>query len=1162
MLYEGVDFSFPGALPLEWKRVYHSDSNFKGALGIGVHSLADMRLFLYPIAQCIGLLLADGRICGFDYVEEGEVDFCRINRLELRKRLNGYEVYDLEKRFFYNFEYFNHAANSYLLTSVTDLDGRSIRLSYENGVLATLTDACGRRVTVQHTDAGFIESLHLRMPDGSSEQLVRYSYDGQGDMVGITDALGQTTGIRYEDHRMVEKTDCNGYTFCWEYDKKGRCVHTRGVDGDQEGWISYFPEQGYNTVRDACGAESTYRYDANQLVRSITDALGNTTRYDYTEEMEPYREIDPEGRITGWHYDGRGNQTGTTYPDGTLSMRVFDEQDRMILQMSPKGARQIYVYDTEHPHRVRIVIEEDDTQTNFHYNSDGSLSMMEKGGRSIVLHYDDMGNLDSCHSEGRVLMHREYDYRGRPVMEQDPSARPLQYEYDLLDRVRRIYRPDGNIIDIGYDCYDSVTEVKDKDRHVKMDYTPMGSLRRREEEGTSVEFFYDAMERLTTLRNERGSLYRFLRDKAGNVVREIGFDDMERRFTLNRSGDVIRVDRPDGRHTIYEHNAFGRISKARYSDGTWESFSYDKDGRLCGAANAQGKVTFSRDKKGRVIKEEQVLPNGGKADRIAIEHEYDQWGGHTGLWSSLGAEQNTSYTPLGEMETLHARQSEESDAWESRIRYDKRGREIERFATGGVRITSEYDFAGRLEARCTYAGTESRGHRFYAWRRNDRLLSMRSHLRTSPVMYDYDSFGTLVCASLDMSECLFKTPDIIGNVYRDRDAEGRVYDRGGRLLRDEDFFYRYDGEGNLILKSTRNVLEPPVMPQPKDWLDKLFTRTTPNDNELRAHYGWQQGDTAYEWYGNGMLKGVRTPEGATIRFEYDALGRRTLKETHDTCHRYAWDGNVLLHEWSYDRREKPSMEKDELGRIRYDRPEPYTNLITWVYDGGSYTPEAKLTEEDSYSIVQDYLGTPILALDSKGEVVWDCILDIYGDALELRGKRDFIPFRFQGQYEDGETGLYYNRFRYYSPHTGNYISQDPIGLAGNNPTLYGYVNDANAWINPFGLDLHHIIPQQAYRQFKTIFDSIDGCVQNISKKAADTSNLIDLDKPFHGNHPKYNDYIRGKVQGLIDADSLNLNEIRRLQEEMLEHISNARKSGLNLNDYFKEGLHLRISSCK
>lgn len=163
-------------------------------------------------------------------------------------------------------------------------------------------------------------------------------------MVGITNALGQTTGIRYEDHRMVEKTDRNGYTFCWEYDKEGRCVHTRGADGDQEGWISYFPEQGYNTVRDACGAESTYRYDVNQLVRSIADALGNTTRYDCTEEMEPYREIDPEGRITGWHYDGREQTGGANCPlcalgNNANKVRIykFDEMDADHVTAWSKG---------------------------------------------------------------------------------------------------------------------------------------------------------------------------------------------------------------------------------------------------------------------------------------------------------------------------------------------------------------------------------------------------------------------------------------------------------------------------------------------------------------------------------------------------------------------------------------------------------------------------------------------------------------------------------------------------------------------------------------------------------------------------------------------------------------------------------------------------------
>lgn len=59
----------------------------------------------------------------------------------------------------------------------------------------------------------------------------------------------------------------------------------------------------------------------------------------------------------------------------------------------------------------------------------------------------------------------------------------------------------------------------------------------------------------------------------------------------------------------------------------------------------------------------------------------------------------------------------------------------------------------------------------------------------------------------------------------------------------------------------------------------------------------------------------------------------------------------------------------------------------------------------------------------------DCLLDIYGEVFKLRGKRDFIPSHFQGQYEDNETGLYYNRFRHYSPHAGNYYlaSPDKVG---------------------------------------------------------------------------------------------------------------------------------------
>ncbi|WP_346748067.1 RHS repeat domain-containing protein [Prevotella jejuni] len=93
--------------------------------------------------------------------------------------------------------------------------------------------------------------------------------------------------------------------------------------------------------------------------------------------------------------------------------------------------------------------------------------------------------------------------------------------------------------------------------------------------------------------------------------------------------------------------------------------------------------------------------------------------------------------------------------------------------------------------------------------------------------------------------------------------------------------------------------------------------------------------------------------------------------------------------------------------------------------------------------------------DDNGNIVWQADYDIYGNVRNLHGSRKFIPFRQLGQYEDEETGLYYNRFRYYDPNTGSYISQDPIGLAGNNPTLYAFVKKLNTEVDIFGLSATH-----------------------------------------------------------------------------------------------------------
>ena len=191
--------------------------------------------------------------------------------------------------------------------------------------------------------------------------------------------------------------------------------------------------------------------------------------------------------------------------------------------------------------------------------------------------------------------------------------------------------------------------------------------------------------------------------------------------------------------------------------------------------------------------------------------------------------------------------------------------------------------------------------------------------------------------------------------------------------------------------------------------------------------------------------------------------------------RFVWDGNVLLHE---------TFKKDNSEN---------TELTTWVFEG--FVPTAKLVNGKAYSIISDHLGTPILAVDSEGNEVWNRQLDIYGRVKrEIKASslgddvRPFIPFLYQGQYYDFETNLAYNRFRYYNPETGAYISQDPIRLAGGNPTLYGYVKDSNWGIDIFGLDiLDDIISSPSSIWGKTSAELADQINKTEGLKAEETS---------------------------------------------------------------------------
>lgn len=92
-----------------------------------------------------------------------------------------------------------------------------------------------------------------------------------------------------------------------------------------------------------------------------------------------------------------------------------------------------------------------------------------------------------------------------------------------------------------------------------------------------------------------------------------------------------------------------------------------------------------------------------------------------------------------------------------------------------------------------------------------------------------------------------------------------------------------------------------------------------------------------------MLTQVERPDGYSVNFLYDALGRRVSKQYKSVTTHYVWDGNVVLHEHkTFDAREATA-----------------DDIITWVFEQDSYAPMAKIKGGKKYSIVTDHLGIPI-----------------------------------------------------------------------------------------------------------------------------------------------------------------------------------------------------------
>jgi RHS repeat-associated protein len=111
---------------------------------------------------------------------------------------------------------------------------------------------------------------------------------------------------------------------------------------------------------------------------------------------------------------------------------------------------------------------------------------------------------------------------------------------------------------------------------------------------------------------------------------------------------------------------------------------------------------------------------------------------------------------------------------------------------------------------------------------------------------------------------------------------------------------------------------------------------------------------------------------------------------------------------------------------------------SYVYDAAGF-PIEQINGSTAIWLHHDQLGSTRLATDANGNVAASYSFDPYGSLVSAT-RAITNPFKFAGEYQDPESGLYYLRARYYDPSTGQFVSRDPLLPETHDP--YGYGSDS------------------------------------------------------------------------------------------------------------------------
>ncbi|HFL7484500.1 DUF6531 domain-containing protein [Escherichia coli] len=900
--------------------------------------------------------------------------------------------------------------------------------------------------------------------------LVRYDWTPRGELAAVYDRSGTQMRYRYDDiGRVTEQRNPAGLSYTYQYEKNriiitdslNRCevLHTEG-------------EAGLKRVvkkEHADDSVTQSQFDSIGRLQSQTDAAGRTTEYSPNVVTGLVTRITtPDGRKSEFYYNNQNQLTSASGPDGLEMRRKYDEYGRLTQETARNGDITRYSYDNPHSELPSATEDATGSRKQMTWSRYGQLlTFTDCSGYQTRYEYDRFGQMTAVHREEGVSLYRSYDSRGQLISVKDTQGRETQYEYNGAGDLTAIITPDDNRSETQYDAWGKAVS------------TTQGGLTR------SME--YDVAGRVISLTNENGCHSDFSYDVLDRLIQQSGFDGRTQRYRYDLTGKLTQNE-DEGLVTLWHYDESDRITRRTVNGEPAEQWRYNDHGWLKEISHlSEGHrvaVHYGYNRKGRLTGERQTVHNPETGELLWLhetKHAYNEQGlanrvtpdclpavewltygsgylagmklGDTPLLeyardrlhretvrsfgsmagSNAAYELTSTYTPAGQLQSQHLNSLvyDRDYGWNDngdlvRISGPRQTREYGYSATG--RLASVRTLAPDLDISIPYA-TDPAGNRLpdpelhpdstlTAW--PDNRIAEDAHY-----LYRYDEYGRLTEKTDRIPAGVIRTDDERTHHYH--------YDSQHRLV-----FYTRIQHGEPLVES-RYLYDPlgrrmakRVWRRERDLTGLMSLSRKPEE----TWYGWDGDRLTTVQTDTTRIQTVYQPGSFTplIRIETDVTElekaqRRSLAE------KLQQEGSKDGHGVVFPPELVRLLDRLE-GEIRADRVSDESRA--WLAQCGLtverlaaqiepvYLPERKI-----HLYHCDHRGLPLALISTEGATEWREEYDEWGNQLNEENPHHlFQPYRLPGQQYDDESGLCYNRYRYYEPLQGRYITQDPIGLNG------------------------------------------------------------------------------------------------------------------------------------